>query len=177
MKKDKSMRHISRIDQDKKHQHGWWVRIHRDKKMIHSFFSDAAHNYDAARALRAAKKYRDTLLLIHPKPERGNMFNRPNSRNKGNPPGVHRTRSRHRGRSYTVWQAGWILPNGKRINRKFHYSADGRSEKEAKQLAIKAREEGVKLIEKMMREKQEKRPRYITAVKKGRKPAAKKGRK
>ncbi|MBA3322897.1 MAG: hypothetical protein H0T45_15815 [Pyrinomonadaceae bacterium] len=168
MKKDKAMRHISRIDQDRKNQHGWWVRIHRDGKMIQKFFSDIAHGGSDNFALREAKKYRDALLVLYPKPERGNMFNKPNSRNKGNPPGVHKTRSLKRGRSYEVWQAGYILPNGKHINKKFHFSLDGRSEEEAKALAIKARKEGVKLIEKMMREKQEKRATYKAAAKKGR---------
>ncbi|MGI8565123.1 MAG: hypothetical protein ACR2LZ_01430 [Pyrinomonadaceae bacterium] len=173
MKKDEQMRHISRIDQFKKRQHGWWFRIHRDGKMIQRFFSDYAHGGNDERALREAKRYRDALLIMYPKPERGNMFNRPNSRNKGNPPGVHRTHSVKRGYYYDVWQAGWILPNGKRINRKFHFSSDGRTEEEARRLAIKARKEGVALIEKMMRDKQEKgRGNKKSAVKK--KAAAKK---
>ncbi|MGH9942350.1 MAG: hypothetical protein ACRD9R_08330 [Pyrinomonadaceae bacterium] len=168
MKKDKSMRHISRIDQAKKGQHGWWVRIHRDGKMIHQFFSDFAHGGSERRALSEARKYRDQLLVQYPKPERGNMFNRTNARNRGNPPGVHKTRSRKRGRYYNVWQAGYILPDGKRVNRKFHFSPDGRSEEEAKALAIKARNDGLKLIEKMMREKRKKRivPVALAAQKK-----------
>ncbi len=71
MKKDEQMRHISRIDQFKKRQHGWWVRIHRDGKMIQRFFSDYAHGGNDERALREAKRYRDALLIMYPKPERG----------------------------------------------------------------------------------------------------------
>ncbi|CAN5428585.1 MAG: hypothetical protein ACR2GW_12765 [Pyrinomonadaceae bacterium] len=166
MKKETAMRHISRIDQYKKNQHGWWVRIHRDGRMIHKFFSDYAHGGSEGRALSEAKKYRDALLVLYPKPEHGNMFNRPNSRNKGNPPGVHKTHSLKRGYSYNVWQAGYLLPDGTRVNRKFHFSDTGRSEEEAKALAIKARNEGLKLIEKMMREKTEKRRTVKAAAKK-----------
>lgn len=168
MKKEKAMRHITRIDYERKHQHGWWVRIHRDLKMIQKFFSDYAHGGSQQRALREAKKHRDELLRLYPKPERGNMFNKPNSRNQGNPPGVHKTRSRHRGRYYNVWQAGYILPDGKRVNKKIYFSPTGRSEEEAKALAIKARKAGLKLIEKMMKEQQEKRAARTAAAKKGR---------
>ncbi|MDQ3753759.1 MAG: hypothetical protein M3371_03400 [Acidobacteriota bacterium] len=173
MKKDKAMRHISRIDQDKKNQHGWWVRIHRDGRMLQKFFSDYAHGGSEGRALSEAKKYRDALLVLYPKPEHGNMFNKANSRNKGNPPGVHKTRSLKRGRAYDVWQAGYILPDGRRVNRKFHFSEDGRSEEEAKALAIKARNEGLKMIEKMMREQTAKRRTAQATKKKGRTRATK----
>lgn len=43
-----------------------------------------------------------------------------------------------------------MLPNGKRINRKFAFSPNGRSEEEAKRLAIRARKEGIKLIKEML---------------------------
>jgi hypothetical protein len=168
MTRDKRMRNITRVDYEKKHQHGWWVRIHRDGVMIQKFFSDAAHRSEHS-ALSEAKKHRDALLRIYPKPERGNMFNKPNSRNTSGIAGVHKTRSIKRGRSYEVWQAGWILPNGKHINRKFHFSRGGRSEKEAKQLAIKAREEGLEAIRKMAVAKRAKRRTRQAPAKKLRK--------
>lgn len=76
----KPMRHISRIDQEKKNQHGWWVRIHRNKQMIQKFFSDVACG-GKNKALVNAKKYRDELLSAHPKPEHSSMFNKLNPRN------------------------------------------------------------------------------------------------
>jgi len=55
-----------------------------------------------------------------------------------------------------VWAASWVLPDGRRKTRKFHFSLDGNSEAEAKKLAIKARKEGITLIEKLRTEKVEK---------------------
>ncbi|MFN2455696.1 MAG: hypothetical protein ABR577_15910 [Pyrinomonadaceae bacterium] len=155
MSRDKRLRNITRVDYERKHQHGWWVRIHREGQMIQKFFSDSVCGGET-RALREAKIHRDELLRLYPKPERGNMFNKTNARNKSGYAGIHKTRSAKRGIYYEVWQAGWVLPNGKRVNRKFHYSLDGRSEKEALQLAIKARKEGLRMIKKMADDKREK---------------------
>jgi hypothetical protein len=156
MAKANQMRHISRIDQERKKQHGWWVRIHRAGQMIHRFFSDKSCG-GKTRALAAAKQYRDELLLHYPKPARGNMFNRKSSRNTSGIAGVHRTFTRNRGRTYKVWQAGYVLPDGTHVNRKFHYSRGGTSEAEAKRKAIKARAEGLKLIARIERASKQKR--------------------
>jgi hypothetical protein len=156
MAKARAMRHISRIDQAKKKQHGWWVRIHRAGRMIHRFFSDKAHG-GKTRALVEAKHHRDELLRLHPKPARGNMFNHKSSRNTSGIAGVHRTVTRNRGRVYKVWQAGYVLPDGTHVNRKFHFSRGGTSEAEAKRKAIKVRAEGLKLIARIERARTGKR--------------------
>lgn len=163
-KRSSTMRNITRIDYEKRNQHGWWVRIHRDGRMIQKFFSDFGHRSEH-KALREAKKYRDELLREYPKPERGNMFNRRSSRNTSGYPGINKTSSRRKGRTYTVWQASWVLPNGKRVNKKFGYSPDGRSERQAKILAKRARKEGLAEIE-----------RKSFAAKKKSKTKARKGR-
>lgn len=163
----KSMMHITRINQPKKHQHGWWVRIQRDGKMIQDFFSDAA-NGDKLKALLEAQRYRDELLRTYPKPAHGNMFNRPSARNTSKIVGVNKTRSCKGEYCYDVWQASWMLPNGKHVNRRFHFSPDGRSEREAKQLAIKAREEGLEMIARMRRSGRGKRASSKKAAKKRR---------
>jgi hypothetical protein len=167
MGKVKALRHISRIDQEKRNQHGWWVRIHRQGEMIHRFFSDKSHG-GKGRALDEAKRHRDALLLLYPKPEHGNMFNRVSSRNTSGRAGIHRTISRKRGRVYEVWQAGWVLPDGRHVNRKFHFSPGGTSETEAKRKAIRARAEGLAQIEKMRRAKKKttKRATVKQAIKK-----------
>ncbi len=172
MTRDKRLRNITRVDYARKNQHGWWVRIHRDGEMIHKFFSDAACGGES-NALHEAKTHRDALLLVYPKPERGNMFNKTNSRNQSGIAGIHKTRSVKRGIYYEVWQAGWVLPNGKRVNRKFHFSTDGRNEKEALQLAIKAREEGLRLIKKMSADKNGRRRDIKAKAAKKLKPAKK----
>jgi len=164
MKKARALKHISRIDQEKKNQHGWWVRIHRDHQMIHKFFSDLAHRSKSI-ALSEAKRHRDALLVLHPKPLHGNLFNRPNSRNTSGIAGVHKTLHRKGGHAYDVWVASWLLPDGTKQMRKFQFSLDGRSETEAKKLAIKARKEGVALIEKLRTEKVEKHKSLKDAAK------------
>ncbi len=159
-----AMRHISRIDQEKKNQHGWWVRIHRDHRMIHKFFSDLAHRGKLG-ALVEAQRHRDALLVLHPKPPHGNQFNKLKPANTSGVAGVHKTTQRKRRRVYDVWAASWVLPDGRRKTRKFHFSLDGNSEAEAKKLAIKARKEGITLIEKLRTEKVEKHKLLKNAVK------------
>jgi len=157
MKKPRAKQNITRIDYERRRQYGWWVRIMRDGLQYQKFFSDAVHG-GKFRSLRAAKEHRDYLLKRYPKPEHGNMFNRASSRNKsGGYPGVHKSRDTKQGRIYEVWVANWTLPGGRSVTRKYHFSPDGRSEKEARQLAIKAREEGVKMIERMRRENRRRR--------------------
>lgn len=150
MKKLLVMKNITRIEQEKKKQFGWWVRVRRDGENFQKFFSDLAHGGKNS-ALLAAMAFRDSLIEKHPMPEHGNMFNRANSRNSSGYPGVHKTTQNKRGQTYEVWTAAWTLPDGKRVTRKFHFSDEGRSEKEARLLAIKAREEGLKMIDRMRR--------------------------
>jgi len=164
MIKIKAMKHISRIDQEKKNQHGWWVRIHRDGQMIHKFFSDLSYRGKLS-ALVEAQRHRDTLLLLHPKPPHGNQFNKPKPGNTSGVVGVHKTTHSKRARVYDVWAASWVLPDGRKQTRKFHFSLDGNSEAEAKKLAIKARKEAVILIEKLRAEKVEKRKSLKAAAK------------
>lgn len=142
MAKLRAMRHITRIDYEKKNQHGWWVRIHREGRMIQKFFGDRTYG-NCSRALREAKLHRAYLLEQHPKSPIGNVFNRVTARCTSGIPGVHKTIVRKDGHTYTVWQTSWLMPNGKRVVKKFAYSDTGRSEKEAKRLAIKARNEGI----------------------------------
>lgn len=156
MKKSRARQNITRIDYERRQQHGWWVRIMRDGLQYQKFFSDSTHDGKAS-ALRAAKEHRDYLLKRYPKPAHGNMFNRASSRNRsGGYPGVHKSKDMKQGRTYQVWVASWRLPNGRSVTRKYHFSPDGRSEKEAKQLAIKARAEGIKMIERLRREERRK---------------------
>lgn len=157
LKKSRALRNITRVEYERRRQFGWWVRLMREGFQYQKFFSDAAHRGKFS-ALRAAKQYRDHLLKRYPKPEHGNMFNRTSVRNtSGGYPGIHKTTERKKGRRYEVWTAGWTLPDGRRITRKFHFSKTGRSQREAKQLAIKARAEGVRMIERMRRAEKRKR--------------------
>ena len=127
MKKPRAMRNITRVDYERRRQHGWWVRVTRDGEQYQKFFSDSA-NGGKFSARRAAIEHRNYLLKRYPKPEHGNMFNRASSRNtSGGYPGVHKSRDTKQGRIYEVWVAGWTLPGGRSITRKYHFSPDGRS--------------------------------------------------
>ncbi len=150
------LHHISRVEQEKKRQYGWFVRLMRDGVKQQKFFYDSAHGGKSSALLRAIA-YRDELLQRYPKPAHGNMFNRSSVRNASGYPGVHKTTQRKRGITYEVWATGWTLPNGQRVTRKYHFSPDGRSERAAKRLAIKARQAGVALIERLRRSTGKKR--------------------
>jgi len=142
-KQPRRLRNISRVDQERKRQYGWLVRVMRDKVNHQKFFSDGAHGGKRA-SLLMAMEFRDELLNIYPPSPRGNMFNRTNRRNTSGHAGVSRTGSWRKGHFYNVWQASWIdLRTGQKTTRKFGFSESGRSELAAKRLAIKARREAV----------------------------------
>lgn len=146
-KRDKRMRNISRVDQYAKRQHGWLVRVMRSGVKYQRFFSDGARGSKAG-SLREAQSYRDELLRLYPLPKRGSMFNRKSARNTSGHPGISKSGSYRKGHYYEAWQASWIVkPGGKRITVKFGFSPSGRSERAAKQLAIKVRREALAAME------------------------------
>ncbi len=55
---EEDMRNITRIDQEKKNTHGYYVRIQRDNNRISTFFSDKRYG-GKQKALEAAKEFRD----------------------------------------------------------------------------------------------------------------------
>jgi hypothetical protein len=146
----KKLKNICRVEQEKKKQYGWFVRIMRNGVTHQKFFYDSVHGGKSSALLRALA-YRDELLQQHPLPENGNLFNRLTKRNNSGYPGVSKTQTERKGHIYDVWQAGWVLPDGRHVNRKFQFSPTSRTEEEAKQLAIKARQKGIKMIEQMRR--------------------------
>ena len=57
----RKLRGVSRIDQDERRTHGWYVRVRlRTGKYASKLFSDKSHG-GKAKALDAAMKYRDTF--------------------------------------------------------------------------------------------------------------------
>ena len=145
-KKITKMQNISRVDQERKNQHGWLVRVMRDGINHQKFFSDSIFGSKLS-SLLAAQKHRDELLHKYPKPEHGNVFNKITARNTSGYPGISKSGSYRKGEYYRAWQVQWTLPNGKLVSRKFGFSPWGRSEKEALELAIKARQEALAAIE------------------------------
>lgn len=68
---DRHLHHITRLDYGK--TFSWWVRIQRWKngklKNVNRVFSDGVHGGEA-KALKAAKAWRDMLLPLHPPAKR-----------------------------------------------------------------------------------------------------------
>jgi hypothetical protein len=145
-KKSKAMRHISRVDMERRRQHGYLVRLMRDGVKYQKFFSDGGCGGKTA-CLREAKIYRDEMLELYPPSARGNMFNRKSARNSGAPVGVSRTFSDTRGYYYEFWQACWTPEfGGPRQCVKFSINKYG--DKKAFRLACRARREAIAAMEK-----------------------------
>ena len=172
MKRRKRPRNISRVDYARRSWHGWLVRVMRNGEKFQKFFSDYACGGKSG-SLRKAQRYRDELVRLYPLPPHGNLLNKMTVRNTSGHPGVSKTGSHRKGHYYEAWQASWTLPNGQRTTKKFVFSPSGRTELAAKRLAIKARREGLRMIEAALKREDERRQAGAT---KGRARAAKKKR-
>ena len=131
---------ISRIDQEERHNHGYYVRVTRNHKTQSKFFADKS-NGGKRSALRAAKLYEAELF------ERAEANGKKrkqtlSSRNTSGVLGVTRGVWEESGRPAAYWQAAWVGSKGERMNRKFSVNKHG--EEKARRLAIKARRTGVK---------------------------------
>jgi len=63
-KRPASMRGISRIDQEEKNNHGWFVRLMRDGERYNAFFADKK-NGGKGKALALAKKAYAEMVREH----------------------------------------------------------------------------------------------------------------
>jgi hypothetical protein len=81
---------ISRIDNEEKHTHGWYVRVCYDRKMHSRFFSDAKHG-GKEKSLKQAVKHRNELEKEIGKPRTDRNIVVSNSRNTTGIIGVQRT--------------------------------------------------------------------------------------
>ncbi len=167
MKRSKHLRNISRVDYARRSWHGWLVRVMRKGERFQKFFSDYACGGKSG-SLRKAQIYRDELVRLHPLPPHGNLLNLMTVRNTSGHPGVSKTGSSRKGHYYEAWQASWTLPNGQRMTKKFVFSENGRTELAAKRLAIKARREGLQMIEAALQKRAERRQASGTKGRKNR---------
>lgn len=146
---EKPMYGISRMDNDSNRTHGWLVTIQRRREIYRKFFSDMPHG-GKLKALAAAKAFRDEIIAQYPlfsKQEHANLKKRSNqsgivgvcrvvaSETKTLPPEKQRWN----------WVAAWTLSDGRRKRVKFSVRMFG--EEQARALAIRAREEGLKALE------------------------------
>lgn len=106
-------RHVSRIDQPEKNNHGWYVRIRRNGTTTSKFFRDTKYGTQA-KALKAAIKFRNELLKDLALPAGQRMVMPRTGRNTSGIVGVaRRTMKRRDGRPATsYWIATWSPGDG-----------------------------------------------------------------
>ena len=143
--------HILRVDNDKTHTYCWKIKIRRRDRVIYKYFTDALYG-GKAKALKAAKAYRDALMKKISGADYA-MWRRTKMRpnNTSGVVGVGRyIKSEKTGRSlleYPLWEAYWVDADGKRRSKRFLVHQFG--ERKAKRLA---REIRVEKMEEVRRE-------------------------
>jgi len=131
---------ISRIDQPEGSTHGWQVRLQRRGVKYAKYFADRRHG-GAARALDAARRWRDALVATLELAEESRVCRR-SARNSSGVVGVCRvTVSAANGEKYLFWQASWSSAQGGR--RCVKYSVRRHGDQRAFELAVEARRGGV----------------------------------
>lgn len=144
MKTSMRNRGISRIDQTAKHNHGYFVRLQRRKKIRSAFFTDKKHG-GKRKALAAAQKHYRKLLAEFGPPRR--LLRRwwaEIRRRKGSSGivGVQKRVVRREGRIGRYWMAIWS-PKLHVVRRKL-FSVRKYGPRKARQLAIRARRAGLR---------------------------------
>lgn len=137
---------ITRVDNEMSRTHGWLVTIQRRGTIFRRQFSDGVHG-GKARALAAAKAYRDEVVARHPPLTRSEHAEIRKKSNKSGIVGVCRycaseTGRKSGGEKRWFWVASWVLPDGRAKRVKFSVKKYG--EEGAFKLAVKARRGAIK---------------------------------
>ncbi|NNC99372.1 MAG: AP2 domain-containing protein [Gammaproteobacteria bacterium] len=140
---------ISRIDDDRYHTHAWRVSLTRRGKRHVRNFSDKKCG-DKETALSLAVEFRDRLLLRYPPISRKEFCDAKRRNNKTGITGVYRYSKSYRLKDGTVkeswyWEANWPSIAGTSICKS--YSVKRYGEELAKQMAIRARIDGLQGVE------------------------------
>ncbi len=132
---------ITRIDQETKKNHGWYVRITHKGKGHTKYFPDKKHG-GRKKALKAAKEFRDDILSKLPKYKQEAACKKKRPIKKSGVIGVTHVVSKSlKGKCYDYWQAAWVDKTNKRKTAKFSISRYG--DERALALAKRARREGL----------------------------------
>jgi len=119
---------IHRVDDDAKRQHCWVVHIQRRRRILKRMFSDRVHG-GKAKALRAARAFRNGVLASHPPMNRADYAAIKRKNNRSGTPGVIRYVAAEVGQAGVVekayWIAFWSMPEGKQARRKFSINKYG----------------------------------------------------
>jgi hypothetical protein len=132
---------ICRQERSAKTVPGWKVALQRRSKYMHRYFSDKKYG-GKAKALEAAKSYRDSLMAVADGVEyvlwrRNKIY----PHNTSGIVGVGRYVVRYGKKKQPVWDAFWEGFDGKRHGRRFFVLTHG--ERRAKALACEARREAM----------------------------------
>lgn len=135
---------ICRIDQPEKHNHGFFVRLARQGKIHSAFFSDKRHGGRKSAFAAAQKHYRSLRLKLGATKTPSRRFWATRQRRKGRSGilGVQRLVNRRGQNLVIVWKATWS-PEPYVIRRK-QFSVRKHGAKRAKELAIRARNAGLR---------------------------------
>ncbi len=127
---------ISRIDQDEKRNHGYYVRVTNKGKTTQKFFPDKALG-GKTKSLVAAKAFRDKAVARLPKARREAIAKRRRRIERSGMVGVTHVLSKSTsGKVYEYWQAAWV-ERGKRKTAKFSIERYGA--KKALEMAKRAK--------------------------------------
>ncbi|MEH6590883.1 MAG: AP2 domain-containing protein [Halioglobus sp.] len=140
---------ISRIDDDVNHTHAWRVSLRRYGKRHVKNFPDRKYG-DGEKALTSARAYRDDFLMTHPPISRKEVCSVKRSNNKSGVTGVCSYAKRYQRRDGTIkenwyWEASWPSARGDHIKEVFSVNTYG--DEIARQMAIRARQEGLSSLE------------------------------
>ncbi len=129
---------ISRIDQPKKKNHGWYVRITYAGKSHSKFFSDKLLG-GKKKSFEQAREHRDKLFSRLPKSKQQAMmgWRKPGEIKQSGVVGVTHVLHREGEAAYHYWQASWKDRNGNPRSAKFSFNRYG--QEKALELAIRAR--------------------------------------
>ncbi len=149
MKKRTPIYGITRVDNEVSRTHGWLVTIQRRSRIFRRQFSDGVHG-GKARALVAAKAFRDAVVAQHPPLSRREHAEIRKKNNKSGVVGVCRycaseTRDRAPHERRWFWVASWVQPDGRAKRVKF--SANKYGEEGAFKMAVKARRSAIRKME------------------------------
>lgn len=148
MARSKTLYGISRIDDPVYRTYAWRVSLRRQNKMIVKNFTDKRHG-GKGKALAAAKAFRDEILEQYPPTTRQQFCSTLRRHNTSGIPGVYRyakpyTLADGKERKLWYWETTWPTQEGESAKATFSVKQYG--EEKAKQLAIAAREAGIKKL-------------------------------
>jgi len=137
---------ITRIDNESSRTHGWLVTIQRRGVIYRKQFSDGVLG-GKARALAAAKAFRDEIVARHPPLSKREHAEIVKKNNKSGVVGVCRYCASDSGQKPAAekrwfWVASWVLPDGRAKRAKFSVRKYG--EEGAFKLAVKARRAAIR---------------------------------